>query len=205
MKTDEIMSKEESIFESFSGTTSVCCFVDVKDKSVTLTCGNLGDSRCVFYKKDEVIPMSIDQKPNKPKEKKRIEDSGSCVMFGRVNGSLAVSRAFGDYRYKNKENLKPEEQSVIAFPEVKQEKIWYIKWIKYISFGLWWTLGCNEEWRGYWIYFQKNFKKKMIKKKKLKMMRDLKKIAKDIVSYAIQDRKSQDNVTCIIVMFNNWV
>jgi len=37
------------------------------------------------------------------------------------------------------------------------------------------------------------------------MKKNLKKIAKDIVTYAIQDRKSQDNVTCIIVMFNNWV
>jgi len=55
------------------------------------------------------------------KKKKRIEDSGSCVMFGRVNGSLAVSRAFGDFRYKMKDNLKPEEQSVIALPEVKDE------------------------------------------------------------------------------------
>jgi len=199
MKTDEIMSKEESIFESFSGTTSVCCFVDVKDKSVTLTCGNLGDSRCVFYKKDEVIPMSIDQKPNKPKEKKRIEDSGSCVMFGRVNGSLAVSRAFGDYRYKNKENLKPEEQSVIAFPEVKQEKFDISNELNILVLacdGLWDVMK-NEE------VIEYINKKLQEKEEKEENEEKLEKIAKDIVTYAIQDRKSQDNVTCIIVMFNN--
>jgi len=193
MKTDELMSKEEAIFESFSGTTAVCCFIEVLDDEITLTCGNLGDSRCVFYKNDEVIPMSIDQKPNKPKEKKRIEDSGSCVMFGRVNGSLAVSRAFGDYRYKMKENLKPEEQSVIALPEVKQEKFK----IDNKSLNLL-VLACD----GLWDVLKNEEVIEFIGKRIKDGEKDLEKIAKDIVTYAINDRKSQDNVTCIIVMFN---
>jgi len=82
MKTDEIMSKEESIFESFSGTTAVCCFIEANEKEFTLTCGNLGDSRCVFYKKDEVLPMSIDQKPNKPKEKKELRTVVLVLCLG---------------------------------------------------------------------------------------------------------------------------
>jgi protein phosphatase PTC2/3 len=118
LQTDKLMRGEDGFNDSFSGTTAVCCLIQVIDEEVKLVCANLGDSRCVFYKNEEVLPLSIDQKPNKPKEKKRIEESGSCVMFGRVNGSLAVSRAFGDFKYKNKENLKPEEQSVIALPEI---------------------------------------------------------------------------------------
>jgi len=39
-------------------------------------------------------------------------------MIQRVNGSLAVSRALGDYDYKNSPNLPPTEQLVSAEPEL---------------------------------------------------------------------------------------
>jgi len=128
-------------------------------------------------------------------------------MFGRVNGSLAVSRAFGDYRYKNKENLKPEEQSVIAFPEVKIEKFDISnkenekeKEEKYNILvlacdGLWDVMK-NEE-------VNEFITKKINEQKEKDGEVDLEKISKDIVTYSISDRKSQDNVTCIIIMFNN--
>jgi protein phosphatase 2C family protein 2/3 len=37
-----------------------------------------------------------------------------------VNGSLAVSRAFGDLSYKKAPNVKPEDQAVTALPEIKR-------------------------------------------------------------------------------------
>ena len=39
--------------------------------------------------------------------------------MGRINGKLAVSRAFGDFHYKSDMNLKTNEQLVIAEPEVE--------------------------------------------------------------------------------------
>lgn len=39
-------------------------------------------------------------------------------MIQRVNGSLAVSRALGDYEYKNVEGRGPCEQLVSPEPEV---------------------------------------------------------------------------------------
>ena len=42
----------------------------------------------------------------------RIKKSGGFVEFGRVNGNLALSRAFGDLEYKNNKKLPPEEQAV---------------------------------------------------------------------------------------------
>ena len=44
-----------------------------------------------------IVPMSVDHKPLSEKEKKRITNAGSTVQFGRINGSLAVSRAFGSF------------------------------------------------------------------------------------------------------------
>ena len=40
---------------------------------------------------------------------------------GRVNGDLAVSRALGDFLYKDKVGLLPEEQAVCAQPDIKWE------------------------------------------------------------------------------------
>ena len=35
-------------------------------------------------------------------EKRRIEEAGGRVMIQRINGSLAVSRALGDFEYKQR-------------------------------------------------------------------------------------------------------
>lgn len=40
------------------------------------------------------------------------------VMIQRINGSLAVSRALGDYEYKNVEGRGPCEQLVSPEPEI---------------------------------------------------------------------------------------
>jgi serine/threonine protein phosphatase PrpC len=44
--------------------------------------------------------LTIKHKPSDPSEKERVEKNGGHVIFGRVLGSLAVSRAFGDIEFK---------------------------------------------------------------------------------------------------------
>merc|ERR1712217_939647 len=39
---------------------------------------------------------------------------------GRIGGGLNVSRAFGDFSYKERQDLLPEQQKVVAVPEVKE-------------------------------------------------------------------------------------
>merc|ERR1711934_554054 len=53
---------------------------------------------------------------NEP-EKERIQNAGGSVMIQRVNGSLAVSRALGDFEYKNVDGKGPTEQLVSPEPE----------------------------------------------------------------------------------------
>ena len=55
-------------------------------------------------------------------EKRRIERGGGFVEEGRVNGIIAISRAVGDWEYKNA-GLKPEENMVTAFPEIVIETL----------------------------------------------------------------------------------
>lgn len=63
---------------------------------------NLGDSRAVVYGPSGYFLETQDHKPDR--EKERIENVGGSVMLGRVNGQLAVSRAFGDFYLKRGQN-----------------------------------------------------------------------------------------------------
>lgn len=56
-------------------------------------------------------------------ETKRIVAAGGFVDFGRVNGNLALSRAFGDFDFKKNNNLPPELQVVTAHPDVIERTI----------------------------------------------------------------------------------
>lgn len=67
---------------------------------------NLGDSVTCLYDKDGTIVFKTrEHKPDDPVEKKRIEAEGGRVGYvsgiARVNGNLAVSRAFGDADIQN--------------------------------------------------------------------------------------------------------
>jgi protein phosphatase 1L len=82
-----------------------------------LTVSNLGDSRCVLSSGGRAVDMSHDHKPIREDEKQRILDLGGRVIhYGtwRVEGILAVSRAFGDRRLK---------KFVTADPEIKSREL----------------------------------------------------------------------------------
>jgi protein phosphatase 2C family protein 2/3 len=44
---------------------------------------------------------------------------GGWVEYNRVNGNLALSRALGDFVFKRNASMSPEEQMVIALPDVE--------------------------------------------------------------------------------------
>ncbi|ODM94743.1 putative protein phosphatase 2C T23F11.1 [Orchesella cincta] len=88
-------------------------------------CGNLGDSRAVACIKGKPFPLSQDHKPSLPSERERIRKAGGIVTpAGRVQfkghvGSLGLSRAFGDWKYKRAAK-SDDQQMVIANPDVTQ-------------------------------------------------------------------------------------
>uniref|UniRef100_A0A8C6T339 Protein phosphatase 1A n=1 Tax=Neogobius melanostomus TaxID=47308 RepID=A0A8C6T339_9GOBI len=79
---------------------------------------NCGDSRALQSRAGAVHFFTQDHKPNNPLEKERIQNAGGSVMIQRVNGSLAVSRALGDFDYKCVHGKGPTEQLVSPEPEV---------------------------------------------------------------------------------------
>lgn len=80
-----------------SGCTSVTAIIT----PTHIVCANAGDSRCVLGSGGKTIEMSADHKPYGEIERDRIEKAGGFVQWNRVDGDLAVSRAFGDFSYKN--------------------------------------------------------------------------------------------------------
>ncbi|OQS02034.1 phosphatase 2C [Thraustotheca clavata] len=103
--------------EDHSGCTAIAAFVT----PTHIIVANSGDSRSVLSTGGTVVPMSFDHKPNNEKERMRIENAGGSVRNNRVNGDLAVSRALGDFVYKQRSDLKPEEQQVSAEPDIKTQ------------------------------------------------------------------------------------
>lgn len=97
-----------------SGSTAVCAFISPRNVYIA----NCGDSRAVLCSSRVPIFSTRDHKPGLPAEKERIQKAGGSVMIQRVNGSLAVSRALGDYEYKNVEGRGPCEQLVSPEPEI---------------------------------------------------------------------------------------
>lgn len=101
--------------DSYAGCTAIVALM-VKDK---IYVANAGDSRCVVATKGDVVPLSEDHKPDNKEEKDRIEKAGGEVYEGRINGRLNLSRAIGDFDYKNNDKMKFDEQLVISTPEIR--------------------------------------------------------------------------------------
>lgn len=80
------------------GSTAV---VAVLIRNRYIVVANTGDSRCILSVKGSVKTMSFDHKPSTVGEKVRIENANGYVINGRVNEVLALSRAFGDFKFKN--------------------------------------------------------------------------------------------------------
>lgn len=95
--------------------TTACVVLVTKDK---IYCSNSGDSRAVLCRDGKAIALSYDHKPQNTEETARIEKSGHFVEDDRVDGNLALSRAIGDFQYKDKPSLKPEDQAVSCNPDI---------------------------------------------------------------------------------------
>ncbi|OQV20555.1 Protein phosphatase 1B [Hypsibius exemplaris] len=118
LNLDEFMRKLPDVVagEDRSGSTAICALVCPE----TIYLANCGDSRGLIISKELVAVATYDHKPVNPKERERIQNAGGSVMIQRVNGSLAVSRALGDFEYKRVPNMGPFEQLISPEPEISE-------------------------------------------------------------------------------------
>ena len=104
IRLDADMHNDPTILES--GSTAVVVIVT----PTLIVCANAGDSRAVMsqFAMRHPIALSHDHKPDNPDESARIVANGGYVNNGRVNGNLAVSRAFGDFDLKPMVSCLPD-------------------------------------------------------------------------------------------------
>ncbi|XP_030763642.1 probable protein phosphatase 2C T23F11.1 isoform X2 [Sitophilus oryzae] len=119
LELDNAMIGDEYLKGEHSGSTAVT--VIIKDN--ILYCANIGDSRAIASVNNKLEKLSWDHKPNNIEESKRIAEAGGWVDCNRVNGNLALSRAFGDYVFKANSFKGDEKQIVIAVPDIVERKI----------------------------------------------------------------------------------
>jgi len=114
---DKIKSEHEELQQGHdrSGSTVVTLFMTPTHFII----GNVGDSRAVLVSDNKVRFATEDHKPSGAAELERIKKAGGFVEMGRVCGNLAVSRALGDYEYKDRPDLGPEDQKISANADMK--------------------------------------------------------------------------------------
>ena len=95
MAIDAQVEKEDYAMDM--GTTA--CVVLITDTHIY--CANSGDSRGVLSNLSKAQALSFDHKPYNEEEKNRIRAASHFVEMDRVDGSLALSRAIGDFNFKD--------------------------------------------------------------------------------------------------------
>ncbi|KAK7252311.1 hypothetical protein RIF29_36162 [Crotalaria pallida] len=156
------------------GSTAVTAILINNQK---LWVANVGDSRAVLSRGGVAVQMTTDHEPNT--ERGSIENRGGFVSnmpgdVARVNGQLAVSRAFGD------KNLKTHLRSD---PDIQYEDIAAdIELLILASDGLWKVMSNQEA-----VDIARRTK-------------DPQKAAKLLAAEAL-NRESKDDISCIVVRF----
>lgn len=171
------------------GSTGTFCLALVKGGKIDLQVGNVGDSRVLVCEKGQCREMTKDHKPTNEDEYERIMRCNGYVEGGRVNGSLALSRAFGDPDYKSNDADQLANQ-VIALPDVTHIEL------PYPSPGDFALLACDG-------VFEGEFSNEQVieyAKEQLSMSNDLAEVSFKVCEEAIR-RGSKDNISCMIVQF----
>ncbi|XWS63435.1 hypothetical protein CRYUN_Cryun06bG0096700 [Craigia yunnanensis] len=143
-----------------------------------LVVGNVGDSRAVICKNGVAKQLSVDHEPSK--EKRVIESRGGFVSnlpgdVPRVDGQLAVARAFGDKSLKLHLSSDPDVTVEVIDDDAE--------FIILASDGIWKVMSNQEA-----VDTIKNIK-------------DVQSAAKLLIEAAIS-KKSKDDISCIVVRFH---
>lgn len=148
---------------------------------------NCGDSRTLLCRDGQVIFYTEDHKPFNPREKERIQNAGGSVTLQRVNGSLAVSRALGDFDFKEVDWRPQTEQLVSPEPEIYElERTHEDEFLILACDGVWDAIG-NEELCAF-------------VRSRLKVCDDLREICTQVIDLCLY-KGSLDNMSIIIVCF----
>ena len=158
-----------------TGNTGTIVFINNK----MLYCANIGDSSCCLLGKTNEF-ITIEDKCTNDDEKIRIEKEGGKVIEDRINGTLNISRSFGDYDLKNK--------GLISEPHITK---------KLIDNNLNYCILASD---GVWDFLNLDDVSKITNENK----NNFNDIAKIIVQTAMR-KGSEDNISCIVIELNKRI
>jgi protein phosphatase len=184
---------DEQFLEDYGdgGTTATFCMVEPQRGGIeyAATICNVGDSRTFIIRKGELLFVTEDHKPQDAGEKERIIRCGGTVRMGRVDGDLAVSRAFGDGAFK-KNRDDPRQQKVICVPDVTRLTILKDDIL---------MIACDGVFEG---AFPTPDVVDFVKRQFPPVNGDMAIVAAKVVDQAVR-AGSKDNITCMCISFTN--
>lgn len=178
------------------GLDSGCTVVVALIKNSKLYVASAGDSRCIIIKRNgECVPMSYDHKPEDIWERRRIQSAGGRVMDGRVNGGLNLSRAFGDFTYKQS-TLVAQNQMITPLPDVRLATL-DPKKIEYIF------LACDGIWNSMKNQEVTDFIQKIAQTSENNLVDICIQLFRNCIAPKTDgDGTGCDNMTCILARYN---
>jgi len=173
----------ERVLLDRSGTTAVAVILT----PTHIICSNAGDSRAMLCRDGITLPLSFDHKPINPTEITRVNQAGGFVRMKRIDGDLAVSRGFGDFRYKLNVDNPVNKQKVISVPEIivfprNHEKDEFL------------IIGCD----GIWDVVDNPACAEIVRRKLEEGKTDLRQICEELLDECLE-RESKDNMTVCMV------
>jgi len=194
MQTDQEFLDSENYKNKDDGSAGIFTIAsyDSATAKYRLTHANIGDSRTVLAQKQEdgsfvSVPCTFDHKPTNEEERKRIEEAGGYVQMSRVDGQLALSRAFGDRMLKTL-HLPPEKRKVTSKPEIISNDATSNDYL---------FLACDG------IYEGDVFTRELVIKyisEQLKQTDDLAVVCANVLDECLK-RGSRDNMSAMIIQF----
>ena len=151
---------------------------------------NLGDSRSIVCRQKEVLFTTTDHSPSVYKERQRIEAADGFVRKNRINNDLNISRALGNFSMKN--NTRKRKICQILSPEadvtVLDRSSEKDDFLAIASDGIFRSFS-NAQLVDYIT-------------KRIPYKGYLDNLAGDVLDYCCHS-KSRDNLTLILIHFNN--
>ena len=82
------------------GATGTILLITQDNNKKIIYGANIGDTRCTLFNEKNIERLTFEHRVEDSKEKERIINSGGILKEGRVNGTLMLSRVFGDFELK---------------------------------------------------------------------------------------------------------
>ncbi|KAK4738221.1 hypothetical protein R3W88_001918 [Solanum pinnatisectum] len=168
----------ENVVGARGGSTAVTTIlIDQK----YLVVANVGDSRVVLIRRGKAKQITVDHEPQKEEEKEVVESKGGFVIkmpgnVPRVDGQLAMTRAFGDAKVKDHITVEPS----VTIEKIDNDTDCIIL----ASDGLWKVMS-NEK-----------------VAECVRGIEDGKKAAEELIIEALV-KGSRDDISCVVVMFHS--